>query len=158
MAGPEDRPEPGQALRRLLVPLAVLAVALVLTGAGLYQAFVRADLAWRGKIVWGEVVEHEQGGPGEDAQDFLVIEFKPDEIRTITIRHSESMRPTGLEVGDPVPMNFLPEAPENARVLESINWVPPVILLLLGPVLLVLAIRGIRIESERLAGRNGDAA
>ena len=68
----------------------------------------------------------------------------------------ETSRPTGLGVGAKVPVNFLPEAPEEARILGRINWIPPVLLLLLGPTLVVLAIRGIRIEGQRSAGGGGD--
>ena len=150
MARPEDRTYANQALRRLGVLIMVFVVALGLTGVGLYLAYQKVDLALRGEIVWGEVigVEYE----GVDPSKVLVVEFTPDGVRKITIRHSESARPTGLEVGAKAPVNFLPEAPEDARILGRINWIPAVLLLLLGPTLIVLAIRGIRIEGRLATG------
>lgn len=150
MARPEDRNYANQALRRLAVLILLFVVALGLTGVGVYLAYQKVDLALRGEIVWGEVIALEY--EGVDPSKVLVVEFTPDGVRKVTIRHSESTRPTGLEVGARAPVNFLPEAPEDARILGRINWIPAVLLLLLGPTLIVLAIRGIRIEGRLATG------
>ena len=136
-----------QQARRLLQIMPFVAVmALVVSGMGIYIAFHKADFAYRGEILWGEVV----GLEGADQRPTVVFSHLPArETRFV------NDVPVDVAVGDKVPVQFLPEDPGTAQIMAPVNWTVPVLLLLFGPIFLILAIQRISKAGRRLAQADG---
>lgn len=136
----------------------VLLVALVLTGGGLYFAAFQVDLLLHGETTTGEVVDLEPGtstsSSGRPAY-FPIVAFETLDGRRISFRHRTGQSPPAYAVGDRVLVAYLPDDPEATLIAEGfMNWLLPGLLLLIGPVLGVVAVRGMIGARRRLAGRH----
>ena len=135
----------------------VLLVALVLTGGGLYFAAFQVDLLLHGETTTGEVTDLEPGtstsSSGRPAY-FPVVAFDTPDGRRTTFRHRTGQNPPAYAEGERVTVTYLPDEPEAALIAEGfMNWLLPVILLLIGPALAFVALRGILGARRRLAER-----
>jgi len=135
----------------------VFLVALALTGGGLYFAAFQVDLLLHGKAAVGEVTALEPGSStsssGRPAY-FPIVAFALPDGTPVSFRHRTGQSPPAYAVGDRVPVTYLPDDPEAALIAEGfMNWLLPGLLLLIGPVLGVVAIRGIIGARRRLAAR-----
>jgi hypothetical protein len=133
--------------RSLLMTLPVALIVGILLGAGgIYFAFIQIDLSLRGEVVWGEVVELEPGSSTSasgQATLFPRVTFRAGNGGQVTFRHRTGRKPSPYSVGDKVPVVYLPDQP--------MNWVLPGVLLLTGPLLIVLSLRGIATTRRELA-------
>lgn len=142
--------------RSLLKVLPVLLlVGLVMTGGGLYFAAFQVELLLHGETASGEVVALEAGtstsSSGRPAY-FPIVAFETPDGRRITFRHRTGQNPPAYAEGERVTVTYLPDDPGTALIAESfLNWLLPGVLLLIGPVLVVVSVRGILGARRRLA-------
>jgi hypothetical protein len=142
--------------RSLLMALPVaLIVGVALAAGGIYLAFIQIDMSLRGEVVWGEVVHLEPGSSTSasgQAALFPLVSFRAGNGAPVTFRHRTGRKPSPYSVGDKVPVIYLPDQPDQALIMEGgMNWVLPGVLLLLGPLLIVLSLRGIATTRRELA-------
>jgi len=142
--------------RSLLMALPVaLIVGIALAAGGAYFAFIQISLSLRGEVVWGEVVQLEPGSSTSasgQAALFPLVSFQAGNGAPVTFRHRTGGNPPLYSVGDKVPVIYLPDQPDQALIMEGgMNWVLPGVLLLLGPLLIVLSLRGIATTRRELA-------
>jgi hypothetical protein len=148
--------------RSLLMALPVaLIVGIGLAAGGAYFAFIQINLSLRGEVVWGEVVRLEPGSSTSasgQATLFPLVSFRASNGESVTFRHRTGRKPSPYSVGDTVPVIYLPDQPDEALIREKgMNWVLPGVLLLTGPLLIVLSLRGIattRRELGRMKSRS----
>ena len=129
-----------------VLPIALL-VAAGLTAGGLYFTFFQVELLLRGVSTTGEVVALESGtsstGGGRPAW-FPVVTFETRDGETVRFRHRTGSSPPAFEVGDKVRVTYLPDTPEKALIAEGVlNWLLPLVLLVIGPGLAAISLRGI---------------
>ncbi|MFD4139207.1 MULTISPECIES: DUF3592 domain-containing protein [unclassified Streptomyces] len=112
--------------------LAVLASLLCLWG-GVREARLQARLRRYGVHAEGVVVDQELA----PSDDYLtpVIEFTDRQGRPVRFTPVATGTRMGMDVGTHVPVVYLPEHPENARVFTRKHLRPTVISLLTGSVL-----------------------
>ena len=138
----------------MALPIALL-VGIGLAAGGAYFAFLQIDLSFRGEIAWGEVVQLEPGsstGSSGRAALFPLVSFRAGNGEPVTFRHRTGANPPHYSVGDKVPVIYLPERPDGALIMEKrANWLLPGVLLLVGPLLIILSLRGIAVTSRKLA-------
>ncbi len=136
-----------------VLPIALL-VAAGLTAGGLYFTFFQVELLLRGVSTTGEVVALESGtsstGGGRPAW-FPVVTFETRDGETVRFRHRTGSSPAAFEVGDKVRVTYLPDTPEKALIAEGVlNWLLPLVLLVVGPGLAVISLRGMIGARRRL--------
>lgn len=133
----------------------VFLVALGLTGGGLYFAVFQFDLLFHGKTATGEVVALEPSSSTSSSGRptwFPIVAFETSDGTPVTFRHRTGQSPSPYKKGDKVAVTYLPSAPEKALIAEGfMNWLLPVILLLVGPALAVISARGFVGARRRLS-------
>ena len=142
--------------RSLMMALPVaLIVGIALAVGGAYFAYIQINLSLRGEITWGEVVQLEPGSSTSasgQATLFPRVTFRAGNGAWVTFRHRTGRKPSPYSVGDKVPVIYLPGQPEEALIMEKgMNWALPGILLIVGPLLIVLSLRGIASPRRELA-------
>ncbi|WP_369387444.1 DUF3592 domain-containing protein [Streptomyces sp. CG1] len=113
--------------------LAVLAGLLCLWG-GVREARLQARLRRYGVHAEGVVVD-QYLAPSDDFDLTPVIEFTDRQGRPVRFTPVATGKRTGMDLGTHVPVVYLPERPENARVFTRRHLRPTVISLLTGSVL-----------------------
>ncbi|MFD5506502.1 DUF3592 domain-containing protein [Streptomyces sp. NPDC127051] len=113
-----------------------LLAGLTLFGFGTYEATVQRRLQREGIRVRGLVVRHHTDGPRADGGPvyFAVVEF----VDAQGSRHTFQARSSGvkgLPVGGGVPVRYLPEAPQGARIDLRRRRIAEVASLLAGGIL-----------------------
>jgi len=145
-------PQQARTLLRVL-PIALL-VGLGLTIGGSYMVRLHVALALYGIEAPGEVVALETGtssSAGRQPAFFPVVTFETANGRQVTFRHRTGQRPPAFRIGDAVPVTYMPDDPDRALIAEGLkNWLLPGVLILVGPLLTVLSIRGIFGARRRL--------
>jgi len=155
MAGHDgDEISPQQDRTLLMVLPIVLLVGLALTAGGVYLVRFHVELALNGVAAQGEVVGLEPGsstGSSGRAAYFPVVTFRTPDGEQVTFRHRTGANPPAYQPGESVPVSYLPEDPHRALSAEGfMNLLLPGILVLVGPVLVVLSLRGMRGARRRL--------
>lgn len=92
---------------------------LVTIGFGIYEAMVQHRLRREGISVRGLVVRHSVDHTLDNPVYFAVVEF----VDAQGIRHTFRARSSGvkgLPVGGGVPVRYLPDAPQHARI--DLRW------------------------------------
>ncbi|MFF4102780.1 DUF3592 domain-containing protein [Streptomyces sp. NPDC001903] len=94
-----------------------LLAGLTLLGFGTYEAVVQQRLRREGIRVRGLVVRHHTDGPRIDGGPvyFAVVEFVDAQGSRHTFQ-AKSSGVKGFPVGGGVPVRYLPEAPQGARI------------------------------------------
>lgn len=140
------KPEHIRSLLRVL-PLVFL-IGLGLFGGGVYFAALQTDLAMHGARTNGVVIDLVRGttsttpGRGDPAW-FPVVAFETADRQSVRFRHRTGANPPDYRKGERVSVVYIPGSPENALIDEPVmNWVLPVLLLLVGAGLAVLSARG----------------
>ncbi|MFD4868627.1 DUF3592 domain-containing protein [Streptomyces sp. NPDC058412] len=115
---------------------ASLPAGLTLLGFGTYEAMVQHRLQREGIRVRGLVVRHYTDGPRMDGPPvhFAVVEFDDAQGGRHTFQ-ARSSGVKGLPVGGGVPVRYLPEAPQGARIDLLRRRIAEVALLLAGGIL-----------------------
>ncbi len=133
----------------------VLLVALGLTGGGLYFAVTQIDLVLHGATATGEVLSLEAGSSTSSSGRpawFPIVAFETSNGTPITFRHRTGQSPPAYAEGDKVVVTYLPNDPETALIAEGLmNWLLPILLLVIGPALSVVAVRGFLGARRRLS-------
>ncbi len=131
----------------------MLLIGLGLLAGGIYFAVGQAKLMISGREAPGVVVELERGTSSSGGRPgfFPIVAFEPEPGREITFRHRTGGAETRYRIGDRVTVVYLPEAPEEALIAEGImNALLPLLLLVIGPGMILLALRGIAGARARL--------
>ena len=113
--------------------LSVLASLLCLWG-GVREAWLQARLRRYGVHAEGVVVD-QYLAPSDDVSLTPVIEFTDRQGRPVRFTPVATGKRTGIDLGTHVPVVYLAEHPENARVFTRKHLRPTVVSLLTGSVL-----------------------
>ena len=144
-----------QNLSLLKVLPIVFLVALGLTAGGLYYVVTQIDLLLHGATATGEVLSLEAGSStssGGRPAWFPIVAFETSNGTPITFRHRTGQYPAAYVEGDKVEVSYLPDDPETALIAEGlVNWLLPILLLVIGPALTVVAARGFLGARRRLS-------
>lgn len=148
----ENTPQQDRTLLKVL-PIA-LVVGMALTVGGVYLIRFHVELALNGVAAQGEVVGLEVGsstGSSGRPAYFPVVTFQTAAGEKVTFQHRTGANPPAYQPGQSVPVSYLPDDPHRALIAEGfVNWLLPGILILVGPVLVVLSLRGIQGARRRL--------
>ena len=132
----------------------VFLVALALVGGGLYFAAFQIDLLFHGKSARGEVLSLEAGSTTSSSGRpawFPIVAFETPGGASITFRHRTGSNPSAYSKGERVMVTYLPDDPESALIEEGfVNWLLPVLLLIIGSGLAVISVLGIIGARRRL--------
>ncbi len=142
-----DTPTPEQDRTLLKVLPIALLVGVGLTAGGAYFDSFQNDLLLRGVTSTGEVVALESStssGSGSRPAWFPVVTFRARDGETVTFRHRTGRSPAAYAEGDRVTVTYRPDAPDQAMIAEGfLNWLLPLVLLVIGPGLAAISLRGI---------------
>ncbi|HSF94047.1 MAG TPA: DUF3592 domain-containing protein [Thermohalobaculum sp.] len=145
-SGDDLTPQQARTLLKVL-PIALI-VGIGLAAAGLYLVRFHVTLALHGASATGEVIELEPStstSASGQATFFPIVTFLTPVGQQVTFRHRTGQRPPAYSVGEKVPVTYLPDQPDRALIAEGfLNWLLPGVLILTGPVLAWLSLRGIR--------------
>jgi len=158
MSEPQAEDFTAKQVRSLLMVLPfVIAIGLGITGWGAYLVQFHVDLLQRGETSTGVVVALERGSSASSSGRvalFPVVEFETVSGQSITFRHRTGQSPPAYREGERVTLTYLPDDPQAALIAEGfMNWLLPGLLLLIGPALAVVALRGILAVRRQLAQR-----
>ena len=160
-----DQQSPNSAIRRaqdgsLLKVLPLLAIiGLGLTTAGFFVAKLQVELWLHGHTSHGEVIAlHSATSTSSGRSPYKPeVEFTTASGEVVRFIHRTGQHPAAYAIGETVQLTYLPNQPSRALIDEALmNLLLPSVLLLIGPALAALALRGF-IKVRRRLGLKPDA-
>ena len=127
-----------------VLPLVVI-IGLGLTAAGVLVASFQVKLWLYGQTSSGEIIALHSGTANSSGRSPYMpeVEFTTAEGEVVRFIHRTGQSPAAYAVGQRVEINYLPRAPTQALINETLmNLLLPGVLLLIGPALALLALRG----------------
>ncbi|OUS12302.1 hypothetical protein A9Q89_06590 [Gammaproteobacteria bacterium 53_120_T64] len=140
-----------QSLLKVL-PLVVI-IGLGLTASGIYLALFQVELWLHGSPARGVVVALHSGTANSSGRSPYrpEVAFTTEDGKVVRFIHRTGQSPAAYAIGDEVELNYLPKAPQRALIDEAaMNLLLPGVLLLIGPALAMIALRGFSKVRRRL--------
>ena len=141
--------------RSLLKVLPLVAIiGLGLTTAGFFVAKLQVELWLHGHTSHGEVIVLHSGTSNSSGRSPYKpeVEFTTPSGEVVRFVHRTGQNPAAYSIGETVQLTYLPNQPSRALIDEALmNLLLPSVLLLIGPALAALGLRGWMKLRRRLA-------
>ena len=136
-----------------VLPL-VIVIGLGLTTAGFFVAKLQIELWLHGHTSHGEVIALHSGTSNSSGRSSYKpeVEFTTASGEVVRFIHRTGQHPAAYAIGETVQLSYLPNQPSHALIDEALmNLLLPSVLLLIGPALAALGLRGWMKLRRRLA-------